>query len=284
MLRELKTVSQSEIKELIAKRLQNPEEYTGKPLIIWRSDFYDGIQERILEEVFDDHNKDKTKETRKWFRTTQLGLGTPQVYNLTEEIVVHEGDPIDNYIGYDFGLLAVCPQFVSIDYRTNPASLSQYHSIINNREWEGIKVAAGVPIVAYMDNTSEWFETSEAYPNAEQYIFEPDFEEWAQWATKTETIPTPIIDFIRGDNTKDGITYRWYNYFRNLNPGPDYRCGCFYPERWRVAKVQLNVRLEDRELEKFSDLDDEDFRLAMPSGISPDLWDDFHRYLKENNL
>lgn len=28
----------------------------------------------------------------------------------------------------------------------------------------------------------EWFETPEAYPDAEQYIFEPDIRELAEWA------------------------------------------------------------------------------------------------------
>lgn len=285
MLKGLKTISQDGIKELIEKRIQNPEKYIDKPLIIWRTGFKDGIQERIVKDAFDEFNQDKTKETRRWYLDTILGIGTPQTYNLTDASVIRDNVEEDKYGIYKKGLLAVCPIMVGYDYKVNPASLNQYQSLINKREWEGLKVADGVPIVAYMSLTSDWFETPEAYPNAEQYIFEPDFEKWVKWANETDYLPQFIIDFIRGDNSKDGITFRWYNSFRNLNPGPEMeRRGCLCPIRWRQAFIRLCDKLDDQKLDKFSDLDYEDFRLAIPAGIAPDLWDEFYRYVKEKNV
>ena len=283
----LKTIDQTGIKNLIAERIKNPELYVNKPLVIWRADIADGIQERILEEAFDEWNKGKTTEERKWFRTTMLGMGTPQVYNLTEDTIVRDDVNGSLYGAYRFGLLVIDPMFVHGDYMSNPESLKMYHSIINNRKWGDIEILAGVPIVSFMPYTYDWFQTPDAYPAAEQYVFKPDFEEWADWFVHKKGAPVWFIDFIRGNGSEDDIAYRWYNCFVNRDNGINTKesgdNGCCYPNKWKEMLIRLKMGLEEEGVERISELSDF-IDIDVIAGISSDIKEEFKQYVKSHNL
>ncbi len=73
MIQNLKPIDQTGIKALIKERIENPQKYVNTPLIIWRAPYNDGIQERILEEAFDEYNLNMSKEDRKWYRVSFIG-------------------------------------------------------------------------------------------------------------------------------------------------------------------------------------------------------------------
>ena len=283
----IKTIDQSGIKNLIAERIKNPEQYVNKPLIIWRSNFDDGIQARILEEAFDAWNEGKTTEERKWYRKTTLGLNTPQTYNLTEDTIIRDDVDGSRYGTYQFGLLVIDPLFVFGDYNLNPDSLKMYHSIINNRKWGDTEILAGVPVVSFMLYTYDWFQTPDAYPAAEQYVFKPDFDEWADWFVHNVGAPTWFIDFIRGNGSEEDIAYRWYNYFVNKDNGINTKesgdNGCCYPKKWKEILIRLELGLEEKGVEKLSELSDFT-EIDVLAGISRDIKEEFKQYIKSHNL
>lgn len=279
----MKTIDQSGIKNLIAKRIKTPEQYVNKPLIIWRSNFDDGIQERILEEAFDEWNKEKTTEERKWFCRTLLGLDTPQTtYDLTNKEIIRNDVDESLFGAYQIGLLVFDPIFVSMDYESNPESLKMYHAIINNRKWGDIEILAGVPVVSFMPYTYDWFQTPDAYPTAEQYVFKPDFKEWANWFEYTAGAPEWFIQFIRGKGSEDDIAYRWYNYFVNKDNESGGN-GCCFPENWERILIFLKLKLKKEGKKKISTLRDSDIDICF-SGISQDIKEEFTQFINSNNL
>lgn len=203
----LKAIDQSGIKALIKERLENPGQYADQPLIIWRADLRDGIQERVLRDVFNDYNR--TQATHVWYKMASVRkmprTKADVLYDmLTAKFVdrnnnrpytpVHSANIGKEDLFYN-ALFVIDPVMVARDSSLDSEALVKFHSLINNREWNGIKFTDGVPVVAYMCLNDEWFETPEAYPDAEQYIFEPDIRELAEWAisgmSRTEN------DFIR---------------------------------------------------------------------------------------
>ncbi len=162
MINTLKTIDQAGIKALIKERLENPEKYVNKSLIIWRSNIGDGIQGRILREVRDDYNKLLPKNEQKSFTVT---------YDTDLQRALAETN----------GIVALDPTGGAIQWKLYPDTLKDFQTRLNNPGSLSDKAA---PVVAFMPYHSEWFETPEVYTNAEQYLFQPDFEEWSHVAVR----------------------------------------------------------------------------------------------------
>ena len=147
---------------------------------------------------------------------------------------------------------------------------------------EDVTLLPDVPVIAFMSDNHDWFETPEKFPDAEQYMFQADFDEWAEWAVKTGKFQQQIIDFIRGDGEKNGITYRWYNYFNTTHEGG--RKGCDYPDHWNNLRIHLQFEVEDAEVDSISALSEEQLKdVCMPNNnISDDVLEAFCRYISEN--
>lgn len=236
MSANLNTIGQAGLKALLKERITQPEKYVNTPLIIWRADVRDGIQERLLDEVFNEYNLDGAPQL--WYKMASVGT-SPQL-NLNDmlggsRVDRNNNSPFDPQSPilrpgmrrmYTRGLIVLDPIHAAEDYARDPATVALYQSVVNDRHGGGIRLTDRVPLVAYMCNNEAWFETPEAYPEAEQYQFQPDFDEWAQWATATGELPQSVIDYIRGEGNKDQIAFRWYNHFRKA-PG-----GCPMPIRW----------------------------------------------------
>ena len=203
----LNLLDQSGIKALIKERLENPGRYADRPLIIWRADLRDGIQERVLQDVFNDYNR--YRATHVWYKMASVRKMPRTKADVLHDMLTAKFVDRNNNCPYTpvhgvgggkedlfyNALFVIDPVMVGRDYSRDPEALVKFQSLINNREWEGIRLAKGIPVVAYMCLSDEWFETPEAYPDAEQYIFEPDIKEFAEWAvsgmSQTEN------DFIR---------------------------------------------------------------------------------------
>lgn len=202
----LKTIDQSGIKTHIKERLENPGQYTARPLIIWRADLRDGIQERVLRDVFNDYNR--YRATHVWYKMASVRKMPRTKADVLHDMLTakyvdrNNNRPYTPVYGvggkedlFPNALFVIDPVMVARDYSRTPDALVKFQSLINNREWNGVKLTDGIPVVAYMCLSDEWFETYEAYPDAEQYIFEPDIKEFAEWAvsgmSQTEN------DFIR---------------------------------------------------------------------------------------
>lgn len=259
-------ISQTELKEILKARIQNKEAYKDKPLIVWRSFLEDGIQKRILEEVLEELNIDRIGSERVWYKEIH-----PESLNdsdLTAITILPDFHIKDVRYGNHKVVLTV----TGFIHKPDANILDRFHKLIAGKVRRDDS-----PLIAFVNYKEKEIENPEMFPNAEQYIFEPDFEEWAKWAQKEKNMPDYIIDFIRGDGSEKGITYRWYNLFNNYNSEIKInRPGCVYPQKWIDIVETIN------RLPSGKDITDRDFyRIAILSGISSDVKDDFKNHLKK---
>lgn len=290
MITDLPTINQQGIKSLLRERIEHPNLHADKPLIIWRSDIRDGIQERLLSEVF--LEKYPYEFLRMWYKIASIRkMPLRQESALRDMLTAEYVDRNDN-VPYDggyhhdnskepemchIGLYVIDPVCAAGDYRRKPETLANYQSVINSRNWNDIQLPEGVPTVAYMCIGEPWFETPEAYPNAEQYLFEPDFEEWAQWVENEDKLPREVIDFIRED-----ITYRWYNHFNMSGDGQEPK-GCEYPGSWLKARINWpNLVAFTREYGEQTPQLAEDLHKRFRGRISQDVLTDLIKYLTQH--
>lgn len=240
MLEKLKTISQSDVKKLLKERLDYPEKYVDKPLIIWRSYFYDGILDFIARHTRSEYNKEKSKGETKWFCADPLRIKKEK---LTFCIITFDED--DDKIRETY---------------------------------------AGLPMVLFVPFEDNDGEVRRSYPNAEEYIFQPDFKELELQIRGMQGVPDFLIDFLKsGNNSSDNIDpYRWYNYFNYSGKGR--RQGCDYPSGWFESIRKLKMALKLSRQKKFSNLSDLDYKYSFSTRISDDLKKEFREYLIANKL
>lgn len=171
----LETIDQRGVADALAKRMAYPAQYMARPLVVWRSDFRDGVQEGVVHEVVKAHNRNNPQEEQRWF----------WIMDVTDE-----NEPLCHYPNTSrLGFYVVLPA------TAHPDSIDRAIR----------KIGFGVPLVFFMPG-----EPVKLSPIFEQYVFDPDFEPWAtHYARHRE-----IMDFIRSGGDKTGIAYRWYNRFR----------------------------------------------------------------------
>lgn len=280
MIQNLKPIDQTGIKALIKERIENPQKYVNTPLIIWRAPYTDGIQERILDDAFDEYNSNMSKEDRKFYRVSILPDDSQISYDFTTPDIIRTDVKGDAYGKYNFGLLVIDPVFAFM--RPKEDALDMYYSAINNRKVGDVTLLPDVPVVALMSNNHDWFETPGKYPDAEQYVFQPDFDEWAEWAVSKGGFPQLFIDFIRGNGEKDGITYRWYNYFNATTDGKS--AGCYYPEDWNKVRIYQILEMNRMNVDSFLDLNEEQLKKVCKrtNHISEDVKDAFCKYITKH--
>ncbi len=273
---ELKGIDQVRLRAAIRERIEHPQMYVGTPLIIWRSDIRDGIIQPMLSELFEQQH-----DPFGWYKIVSIRR-RPQSYReavsdmLSSPVVDLNNTESDCRDERRNDLLVIDP---ADDH--DPASMADYQTLLNDRRWRGVGLTPGVPVVAFMNCCDDWFERPELFPGAEQYVFQPDFDEWAKWAVSKAGVPEVVIDFIRGDGREEGIAYRWYNQFRQS--GSD--SGCHYPANWTrksTVKVPWQMILETA-APKFAkavphanrDLLDKKFGKLIPA----DILDSLSQYL-----
>ena len=259
-----KSIDQSGIAALVVKRMNNPALYAERPLVIWRSDFHDGIQFSLLHETLREYNRGKEKDAMKYYVPIRLGDGEQSIYDDSAQNNPH------------LGFYVIDPARERLTETSLREKLSR---LLSTRQTEEIRLHPDIPMVTFLcrefDFDGGWL--AEVCPEAEQYIFEPDFEQWAARGRHVY-----LTDFIRGNGDKAGITYRWYNYFY---VDPTVGCqGCAFPDYWLVGLCRLQLRRKVMRVERLGDLSDEDFRSAFHEGISADLVKNFKAYLKIHSI
>lgn len=251
MKEPMNTIDQSGIRTLLNARFECPEGYTDKPLFIWQVEHNDGIQLRLVLDVMrKDH--DKPLEARRCFRSITIADG--------KDYLAYLNDP------REWQVVGVTAHPREMD------TLSDYL-----KEVEKLIAAndAARPLIIYLPYKYQSVELP-----GEQYIFEPDFEQWAgTW--KDKTIPA----FIRANGDKDGLNYRWYNRFNDPTKGVS------TPLLWLAANSFLNgcIRLTKNYRMDYGirDLGDDvirsAFQVAMKDSsdhISDDMITDFLKHVK----
>ena len=138
----MKYVNQKDIKELIRERLASLANFIGKPLIIGRSMFDDGIQAFLLREFFQEYNQGRPDEHKRWFRTLREGI-TPNRY------------------------LGVYVMNATVESINSPENISLIER-------------AKAPIIIYLCDECQSGEMALSYADSSFRIFKPDFDDWAK--------------------------------------------------------------------------------------------------------
>lgn len=255
---EMKPVDQTGLRALIWERLEHPELYADKPLLIWQASWDDGIQQELFIKTCIEFNRGNAQDERKYFRLITLR---------------GESDDYDSQSKLNAGHPA--------GYVITTRTLSQDQDLRDvSRLMEENKNT--LPIIVYLPYRYEPGKVDKPCFTAEQRIFAPDFEQWAA-AWEDTTIP----NFIRGDGDEAGITYRWYNRYND----PDR--GCTSPAVWIVVSsalscaVKLTKGFKDESF-GIGSLNEsvirDSFKLAVSrcSGTaSDDIVEEFVRYIKQ---
>ena len=226
-----KTIDQAGLAKLIRERADEPAKFTGRPLVVWQAALDDGVTFDILFNIFHDYNRGKAREEKKTF-----WYPTAEVYSLPDKTKC-------------FGLCALTV--------SNPDEIPA--------------LPTDIPVVVFLDCTCANSKPSTEFSNAEQYLFAPDFEQWAAH----NRLPDFMKEFIRQGGDHEGIIYRWYNRYNSS-------AGCNCPEDWFRTKGGLIPPQAQRKWEgRVCDYDENTFRQAC-SGMSADLVDAFRRFVVEN--
>lgn len=252
MTTPLNTIDQSVVWALLEARFGQPELYAGKPLFIWQAVWHDGIQLPLVMDVMR-QDRAKPKEGRRYFLVVTLRADK----DYREDFAARREGLTAGYVAYPGETLPLDRCLGEIE-RLASANVS------------------GSPLVVYLPHRHQ----SAVLPD-EQYIFEPDFEQWT--ATCCDSL---IPDFIRGDGDKEGIIYRWYNCFRDPDKGVS------TPQVWHATGSFLNgfVKVTKNYKTNYGvkDLDEQLVRSAFEGAanaskghISTDVVDDFVKYLKD---
>jgi hypothetical protein len=271
-MRNVKPINQNQLKILIKDRLDRPELYENRPLIIWRSDFRDGIIQRVVNEAFSQFNISKPDDERKWYSDLMLAEDTPPSgYGFSEPQLIEDDGT------YLLGMYVLETIFAEMDYNYEGVNgLNKYYSFINDRRWGKFPLRNCVPTVVFMCYNYEWFETPEKYPLAEQYLFAPDFDEWVKSCKKLSDV---VIDFIKGNGNRDEIIYRWYNYFNCYDFNN--RNGCDFPVNWIDAVNSLRLYAKSNKRVKPYEIDEDYFKGAFSGHFSQDIIDEFYLYIQQ---
>ena len=256
MANTVETIDQTGMRALILERLEHPGLYADKPLFVWQCVWPDGIQQEVLLHACRDFNRDKDREDWSIFRLTTVRDGENQL-----------NKPSGNF-KFRVGGYLIHSRTLSLEYY-----LHEVGKLIEENN-------STLPLIVYLPYRYEQSIADETCFNAEHRIFTPDFETWAKlWQDST------IPDFISGDGDEAGITYRWYNLFND----PDN--GCSTPLAWLDVNSFLScaVRLTKGsrgDSYVIKHLNEDTIRSTFESvdGISPDLVDEFVKYVKSAQL
>lgn len=252
MTTPIEFIDQTGMRALILERLEHPEVYADKPLFIWQASFGDGIQQELFIKTCIELNRCKASDERKYFRLITL---REESIGSDSQSKLNEGNPA----GYVITTCTLCQD----------QYLREFEKLIK----ENNNV---LPIIVYLPYRYKPITVDKTCFAAEQRIFTPDFEQWAPTWQDT-TIP----DFIRGDGDKNGIAYRWYNYYNNADITA--RKGCDTPGCWLAALSRLHFILRSERLDKLCDIDEGNWNRSF-EGISQDLVDEFRKFVKVRQI
>lgn len=269
MSKSLPIISQSGIKSEIKSRLENPEMYLSRPLIIWRSTLNDGIQHDLLQLTCKEYNRNKSESEMKWYKTFIVGHGSNLGISYESEVIQSEWrNPHQK-----FCVINVLPQ---VDEASNPVSFGEAVYVPDEARLRTISETVGMPVVVYMP----FVEHPEAYPESEQFVFIPYFAEFKErWSGSNNKRLKAVIEFFDKEGSMfEGECLTNENSFSNPDPL------ILAAEYWFKAVRNLGFALKFARKENLSELTDEQFRTSFKAGIPDNLIQKFRNFVIEKNL
>ena len=90
MQTNIKTINQAGVSALLKERLEHPDLYVGSPLVIWNSDFLDGVMSGLVRKAIKELNQGKPRE--QWKGSWVNPRSAPKADRLGLSIITHDAD------------------------------------------------------------------------------------------------------------------------------------------------------------------------------------------------
>ena len=300
----LTKVNQHEIKALLEERILNPKKYTDRPLLIWRGYFEDGIQDKVFFNI----DPQIRERMHKQFRERKEPYKQPpreEDVALTRKVFIELDNLNENRFFFPDKELNLKRFFCFIlefpdKNHINDLHYEQYSGLINTdwlmKELEWLNA----PIVVYLP----FIEQPEAFKGFDQYVFNPDYDEWKEENLKyEEPLIKHLIGFLENSGGEEERNYRWYWYFQRQKNGENSSelkshfegNGCPFPSCWmdgiwnlrghfNIPMAQIPKNYIPPKPVKISEIPVDEFKAFFNVGISEDVVDDFRKYLIEYNV
>lgn len=297
-------INQRDVKAMLEERILNPKKYVDKPLLIWRGYFKDGIQD----DVFFNIDPQIRERMHKQFRERKELYKQPpreEDVALTRKVFLELDNLNENRFFFpDKNLNLNRVFFFILEFpdknHINDLHYEQYSGLINTdwlmKELEWLNA----PIVVYLP----FIEQPEAFKGFDQYVFNPDFDEWKEENSKyKQPLKRHLIDFLESSESEVERNYRWYWYFqrqKNDESSSDLKShfegsGCPFPSCWmdgiwnlrrrfNIPMAQIPKNYIPPKPVKISEIPVDEFKAFFNVGISEDVVDDFRKYLIEHNV
>lgn len=239
-----KSINQSNLAALIAGRLESPEKFTGKPLVIFEAVTNDGVQDCMLREVFKVYNAGKPKEEWKSF------LANPKRANADK-----------------LGLIIVD---ASEGYRE---IIQRYNGIpaVIYAEWlDDVKdILSDFPdaeTYAFLPDFEQWADCIKDYKGIPRWLVD-----FIRGNGTPEDITYRWYNYFN-----DGC-------IKYLDISKDKNTGCDFPEKWLEGLRRLKMHMKSVRVDKYCKIPEDFFNMCFSTGISQDLKDELREYLKLHN-
>ena len=90
MMAGINTINQDGVSALLKERLEHPGLYVGKPLVIWRSNYLDGIMSSLVTKALKEFNRGKPRE--QWKGQWVNPKSAPKVERIGLAVITHDVD------------------------------------------------------------------------------------------------------------------------------------------------------------------------------------------------
>ena len=285
----LTNIDQSHFIEIYKERFENQGSYADKPLIIWRSFLNDDV-ELNFDEIISELTEGKKRED----------------YNYPALRKLYIDHLKDNSLGVSHAINPhihkICVVYFDIsDMEINhPISFEEFSNLITKDWLKRLNDEIRVPIILHLP----FIEQPEAFKGYDQYVFEPDFEEWKEELSEyKEPLIKHLIEFLESSTSEEERNYRWCWYFERQRDGkssPDLKChfegnGCDFPSCWidgiwnlrghfNIPMAQIPKNYIPPKPVKISEIPVDEFKAFFNEGVSEDVVEDFRKYLIENKV
>ena len=170
----MKTIGISDFKGLVNARLDDPNAYVGKTLVLWNAAYMNyGIAYRVIEECCVEHNNAKTNH-QVWFKYSDMTFLTDDNTN------IHGFCERSEMYGYkDQGIL-----FNTGCFRLTMKE--QWLNFINTNKNNKGGISSNWPLVACAQVKGTDIVENDFAENCEICKLQPTVEEWRRWTSTSE--------------------------------------------------------------------------------------------------
>ena len=200
----MRTIGIKEFETLVRDRLENPQAYIGKSLVLWNYHLGpDDIAYYIIKRCCVCYNQDNPKDMV-WY--VKWCCNNPSILSVSKEGVVC--DRKDMYGFKKHGILI--NDGIIFSLKASEEQVSDWIHFVNTHEYKGEQLSDDWALIAVANADRYGFKESDFSANCEIVSVQPSVDEWAELMMRfcPPDVLNPIVSFIKQND--DGIDlYYW---------------------------------------------------------------------------